>query len=96
MSETLPDTTCRLFAHYEDVRNLPTTSPELVIASLLEEGDSTDLRWLTRRFPESRLRSWMDRHGHRQLTRRSRSFWNLVLDRSEPASESNGNPLWPL
>lgn len=96
MPETLPDTTHRLFAHYADVENLPTSSPGLVMARLLEEGNGPDLRWLTRRFAESRLSSWLDQHGNRQLTRRSRSFWRILLDRPESWVEGAGESLWPL
>ena len=96
MSEKLPRNALRLFAHYEDAEQLPSDSPELVIRKLLEEGDASDLQWLTSTYPESRLASWLDQHGARLLSRRSRSFWQTMLDRPEPSVEKPGDQLWPL
>lgn len=96
MSQRLPKNTLRLFAHYEDPEQLPAVSPELVIAKLLEEGDASDLDWLTETYPESQLASWLDRHGDRLLSRRSCSFWRILLDRPHSAGEEPGDPLWPL
>lgn len=86
----------RLFTHYEDVENLPATSPDLVIAKLMEEGDGEDLRWLCRQFPEMRLASWLDRHDTRLLSRRSRCFWRVLLDRNDQPTQCTGDSLWPL
>jgi len=96
MSEKLPRNALRLFAHYEDAEQLGAGSPGLVMARLLEEGDTSDLQWLTRTFPESQLASWLDQHGARLLSRRSRSFWRTVLNRPDPPGEGPGDPLWPL
>ena len=96
MSGKLPRTARRLFAHYEEVESLPTVAPELVMAKLLEEGDAMDLRWLTRTYSPSRLCSWLEHHGDRLLTRRSLSFWNMVLDQPQPSTEGAENQLWPL
>jgi len=96
MSEKLPRNALRLFAHYEDAEQLSTGSPGLVMARLLEEGDTSDLQWLTGNYAESRLASWLDRHGARLLSRRSRNFWRTVLNRPDPSGEGPGDPLWPL
>jgi hypothetical protein len=96
MSEKLPRNALRLFAHYEDAEQLSTGSPGLVMARLLEEGDASDLQWLTRTYPESRLASWLDQYGARQLSRRSLSFWRTVLNRSDGPRKGPGDPLWPL
>lgn len=96
MSEKLPTNALRLFAHYEDAELLPSISPELVIPRLLEEGDASDLRWLVKRYPEPRLASWLDHHATRLLSRRSRSFWRIVLDRPDPSAAGPGEQLWRL
>jgi len=96
MSANLPGNACRLFAHYDDVEQLPAASPGLVIAKLLEEGEGSDLRWLTSAFPESRLSSWLDLHDTRLLSRRSRSFWRLLFDRPDRSTKESGDQLWLL
>lgn len=71
-----------------------------VIARLFEDGDARDLSWLTSAVPEERLAAWFDRHGARQLSRRSRAFWEVVLGRPSglhSGLQSNaGSELWPL
>jgi hypothetical protein len=67
-----------------------------VIGRLLEDGDGADLAWLCEAVPEEELAAWLTRHGGRQLSRRSRAFWEAVLaTASSPPSES-GDLLWPL
>jgi FAD/FMN-containing dehydrogenase len=70
-------------------------SPQ-VIARLLEDGDARDLAWLTAEVPEERLAAWLDRHGARQLSRRSRAFWEAVLGRPAAAEPAGRRDLWPL
>jgi hypothetical protein len=68
----------------------------LVIGRLLEDGDGADLAWLCEAVPEEELAAWLERRGGRKLSRRSRAFWEIVLDRrAGPAAES-GDLLWPL
>jgi len=63
---------------------------------LLEDGDGADLAWLCETVPEAALADWLGRHGGRQLSRRSRAFWETILGhRSGPARET-GSDLWPL
>jgi len=63
---------------------------------LLEDGDGADLAWLCETVPEAALADWLGRHGGRQLSRRSRAFWETVLDRrAGPAREARSD-LWPL
>lgn len=96
MSNRLPTHTLRLFAHYEDIERLPVAAPALVMARLMEEGDSSDLRWLTRVYPERHLSSWLDEHGSRLLSRRSQVFWRILLDRPDSVAAAPGEQLWPL
>ena len=96
MPDRLPTNAQRLFAHYPDAERLPTDSPEFVIARLLEDGDGSDLRWLTSIFSETELSSWLNRHGSRLLTRRSLGFWRAVFDRPAPEISRPGEQLWPF
>lgn len=68
----------------------------VVIAGLLEEGDSSELGWLIARVGEPALADWLSRRGGRQLSRRSRSFWELALGRRASAPAPLAAELWPL
>lgn len=65
-----------------------------VIGRVLEEGDREDLHWLSEQVEEPRLRKWLAERGSRQLSRRSRAFWSLLLSTSDSGLPEN--PLWPL
>lgn len=90
----LPDATRRLFPGYADA-DLAAGLPFL-IARLLEDGDQADLRWLTRHVPEPELAAWLESRGGRQLSVRSRAFWEAVLDRPAGAEAPARKDLWPL
>ena len=87
----IPAETRRLFPGYDSTPGLP-----FLIARLLEDGDEADLRWLTRHVPETELADWLERRGGRQLSVRSRAFWELVLGRRAGAEASIRKDLWPL
>lgn len=96
----------RLPAHYDrDVVDAEQHAPWLM-AALLEEGDTFDLRWLLARFGEERLSHWVADRGPRQLSARSLAYWLLVLGvavgdpadqpgQQAPACEPRGSELWP-
>jgi hypothetical protein len=89
----LPEETRRLFPGYSE--------PELaaspfLIGRLLEDGDSHDLAWLCRTFPEPELALWLEARGGRQLSVRSRAFWEVVLDRQAENQALSRSALWPL
>jgi len=85
----------RLFPGHDD-GDLDPASPQ-VLARLCEDGDARDLAWLTAAVPESHLAAWLARHGRRQLSRRSRAFWEVVLGQpSGEGGEDVRRALWPL
>ncbi|HEX5719393.1 MAG TPA: hypothetical protein VF179_24745 [Thermoanaerobaculia bacterium] len=90
----IPLETRRLFPGYADV-DLATGLPFL-IARLLEDGDEADLRWLTRNLPETELAAWLGQRGGRQLSLRSRAFWEAVLGRPAGGEVPTRKDLWPL
>ena len=96
MAVDLPSETSRLFPHYETPEQWVERSPGLLIGKVLEEGNQRDLRWLTRTYTDEDLRSWLQDHGHRLLTRRSRAFWYLLLGLPGPETSEPGELLWPL
>ena len=66
------------------------------IGRLCEDGDSRDLSWLTAAIPEERLADWLERQGGRQLSRRNRAFWEVVLGRPAGPSSEIGHEIWLL
>jgi len=83
----------RLPAHYDRQAIDTQSHAAWLIAGLLEEGDSRDLRWLVSRFGEERLRRWVAERGARQLSSRSLAFWRLALD-VDTLTEPQGDELW--
>lgn len=90
----IPPETRRLFPGYADT-DLAAGLPFL-IARLLEDGDEADLRWLTRNIPENELAAWLEQRGGRQLSLRSRAFWEAVLDQKAGGEVPVRKELWPL
>ena len=88
----------RLFSGYgyaeEDLT--PERGGSLLIARWLEDGDAADLAWLTATFPEADLAAWLARHGGRQLSARSRAFWEAVLGQEAGPAVPEAKALWPL
>ncbi len=57
---------------------------------------AADLRLALRRpFPKRTLAAWLERHGGRQLSTRSRAFWEVVLGSAGPIRRTLRNDLWP-
>ena len=90
---TLPEETRRLFPGYSEPE---LEASPLLIGRLLEDGDSRDLAWLCRTLPEAELALWLEARGGRQLSVRSRAFWEIVLDRKAGPEASSRSALWPL
>lgn len=93
---SLPAGTRRLFSSHEEDDLAPDRGGSLLIARLLEDGDSADLSWLATQISEPVLADWLGRHGGRQLSRRSRAFWEIVLGREAGPSVPGAKELWPL
>ncbi len=92
----LPDSSLRLFPHHGREPLAGGEAQALVIGRMLEEGDSTDLRWLVQSVPEQRLAAWLGERGGRQLSRRSRAFWQVILGRQAAPPSETAELLWPL
>ena len=67
-----------------------------MIGRLLEDGDGADLAWLCETVPEEELAAWLEHHGGRKLSRRSRAFWEVVLAAVPSPAAASGDLLWPL
>ena len=89
----LPEETRRLFPGYSEA---DLQASPLLIGRLLEDGDSQDLAWLCRAVPEAELALWLEARGGRQLSVRSRAFWEVVLDRKAGPEAPARSALWPL
>jgi hypothetical protein len=94
--DKLPRVTRRLFSNYANSDRLAAESPEFVIGRVLEEGVSDDLRWLFARFSNTQIEEWLERRGSRQLSRRSRLFWGLILKHPVAEPPDINQLLWPF
>ncbi len=96
---SLPEGAQRLFPGYAETDLTLERAGSLLIARLLEDGDAADLAWLLGTLSEPELAGWFSRHGGRQLSTRSRAFWEIVLGRpSDPSGlcPAEAKALWPL
>ncbi len=93
---SLPAGARRLFAAYDEEDLTPERASSLLLARLLEDGDAADLAWLTAAFLEPEIAAWLARHGGRQLSRRSRAFWQVVLGVEAGPVRPEAEALWPL
>lgn len=92
----IPAATLRLFPHYDAGELDPRRDRSLIVSRLLEDGDAADLAWLAGVLPEAEVAEWFARHGGRQLSRRSRELWRLVLGCEPGPSHPEAGALWPL
>ncbi|HEX4964217.1 MAG TPA: hypothetical protein VF173_25560 [Thermoanaerobaculia bacterium] len=86
----------RLFPHYEESDLDLEGSRTLILAGLLEDGDSADLGWLVTALPEAEIAGWFGRHGGRRLSVRSRELWRVLLDCEPGPAHPEAQALWPL
>ncbi|MEA2695168.1 MAG: hypothetical protein QOJ16_4555 [Acidobacteriota bacterium] len=66
-----------------------------LLSRLLEDGDGADLRQLFTEVSEPEAAAWLAARGGRQLSVRSRAFWDLVLGTASPAIPDI-SAFWPL
>jgi hypothetical protein len=85
----------RLLRHYASPHEVMIETPFLM-ARVLEDGDSSDLTELFATIGEERVGRWLETRGGRQLSRRSRLFWSLVLGVDASPPHPLGSELWPL
>jgi hypothetical protein len=96
VGSAVPARTRRLFTAWDEADLTPGRAPALLIARTLEDGDAADLAWLLATFPEPEVAAWLARHGGRQLSRRSRAFWQVALGVEAVPRLPEADPLWPL
>jgi len=92
----------RLFPGYEAADLEAPDARPFVLSRLLEDGDGADLRRLFAAVPEmseiseAGTAAWLAAHGGRQLSVRSRAFWELVLGTPAGPAVPGIAALWPL
>lgn len=84
------------FPGYTEGALLDPAHRDFLVARLMEEGDGAELRWLVRSFGREALASLLSRRGGRALSRRSRAFWERVLDVRSAPPHPLAHELWPL
>lgn len=85
--------------HFPDWQELDPGRPgqrQALIGRLLEDGHGEDLHWLFEHCSESELADFFRERGGRQLSRRSRAFWSVVLGIADPGVSPLVKDLWPL
>lgn len=96
----LPAGARRLVPHHPPDAVTAEEAPGLLIPRLLEDGDAADLAWLVAAYGEARLAAWLAARGVRQLSARSRAFWEVVLGRQAAGARHEPDriapELWPL
>lgn len=90
----IPAGAARLFPHHDESALASREHLPFLIGSLLENGDTSDLRWLVDRCGEHPIADWLRTGAECQLSARSRAFWTVVLDLETTPIEED--PLWPL
>jgi hypothetical protein len=93
ISQPPPTGTARLFPHQTTGVPLEQDSRAFLIARLLEEGETDDLRWLNSVVTAAELADWVRSRGPRQLSERSLRFWALML--GAEVDDGPGDALWP-
>lgn len=66
-----------------------------LVTRLLAAGDGEDLRWLFGEIDREQAVAAFRRGGGRKLDRRSRAFWELVLEGRSPPPVAAAEVLWP-
>jgi hypothetical protein len=92
----IPPAVLRLFPHHPVESLLTPEGRSLLIARLLEDGDRQDLAWMWSVIDPSEVRAWFEARGGRQLSRRSRTFWEVLLGLTHRPSPTPAEELWPL
>jgi len=67
--------------------------PNSILERLMRLGDMTAVRWLLTTINKKMLRSYVLKHGDRQLDRISNNFWRIYL--GLPPSKKPVNSIWP-
>jgi hypothetical protein len=67
-----------------------------LLSRLLEDGAGADLCQLFAEVPEPEAAAWLATRGGRQLSVRSRAFWELVLETAAGPASPDVSALWPL
>jgi len=84
------------FAGYAEHELLAAEHRDFLLARLMEEGSGAELHWLVRTVGRDALASLLERRGGRTLSRRSRAFWERVLDVRSAPPHPLAHELWPL
>jgi hypothetical protein len=85
----------RLFPEIQHTTLADREAEDYVVIRLLGEGDSRDLRSLVSTCPEETIRR-VFLHRSRQLSRRDRAFWSLLLAVAPPIDNPLAIEVWPL
>lgn len=96
----LPESVRRLLWDVEAATVDPVCQRNFLLDRVLEYGGIEALRWAEAAYGLDGIRDDFLARGDRVLTRKTRSFWRLILQLDDatcmrPFSAQPGNPLWP-
>ena len=91
----MPARTLRLFPHEDPLAVAAARHRGFLITRLLAAGDGEDLRWLFGEIDRDRAVAALRHGAGRKLDRRSRAFWELVLDARSSPPAAAAESLWP-
>ena len=92
----VPPPALRLFSDVDQSDLELGSSEPFVVTRLLEAGDSSDLEALFFQCSESSVRRLFEQRGGRQIDRRSRAFWALLLGVKPIDGHPLSEKLWTL
>ena len=92
----LPPAVARRFPAYDEASVADSAHRAFLVARLLEEGESGELRWLFAAVGREAIAAWLAARGGGALSRRSRAFWSAVLEVPVPTPRPLARELWPL
>ena len=91
----MPARALRLFPHEEAAAVGASEHRLFLITRLLAAGDRDDLRWLFGEIGRAQASAALAGLGGRKLDRRTRAFWEMVLDAPSSPPSAAAEALWP-
>ncbi len=94
----LPEEVRRLFWDVDPCALDAKAHRNFVLDRVLEYGGMDAVRWAEKTYGLAGIREYFVARGHRVLSRKTRSFWRLILNLEPCTTQSSAspkNPLWP-
>lgn len=70
----------------------PSRHLDFILSRIMNFGNMKAIQWMFKNVNENKLKDYVLRLGGRQLDKRSRNFWRILL--GLPEQDEKANPLW--